>query len=123
MHPGREKQPAVGPLMFKTSSPPSILFFLPPSILQRKRAQAIKSTQIVKHLLGQFTAAKSILSPPEQQYEDIFWAGATGTYQEIRGDNGWMEFLGAANAQSGGLQRDGERRGGIGGRDVRRRRV
>lgn len=26
-----------------------------------------------------FRAAKSILSPPEQQYEDILWSGATGT--------------------------------------------
>lgn len=62
---------------------------------------------MVKHLLGHFTAAKSVLSPPEQQYEDILWAGATGTYKEIRGDNGWMEDLGAANAQSGGPHGDG----------------
>lgn len=77
----------------------------------------------MKHLLGHFTAAKSVLSPPEQQYEDIFWAGVTGTYQEIRGDNGWMEVLGAANAQSGRLHKDGERRGGTGGREGGRRRV
>lgn len=55
---------------------------------------------MVKHLLGHFSAAKSVLSPLEQQYEDIFWAGATGTYKKIRGDNGWMEDFGAANAQS-----------------------
>lgn len=79
---------------------------------------------MVKHLLGHFTAAKSVLSPPEQQYEDILWAGATGTYKEIRGDNGWMEDLGAANAQSGGPHGDGGGgSGGTGGREGGRRRV
>lgn len=62
----------------------------------------------MKHLLGHFSAAKSVLSPPEQQYEGIFWAGVTGTYQEIRGDNGWMKVLGAANAQSGGCTEMGK---------------
>lgn len=70
MHPGREKQPAVGHLMFKTSSPPSIhpcsapsiLFFFPPSTPQRKKAQAIKSAQMVKHLLGAFQCGQERLN-------------------------------------------------------------
>ncbi len=60
------------PSNVKTSSPPSILFFLPPSIPQRKKAKAIKSAQMVKHLLGHFTVAKSVLSLAEQRYKDIF---------------------------------------------------
>lgn len=67
--------------------------------------------------------AKSVLSPLEQQYEDIFWAGEKGTYKEIRGDNGWMEDLEAANAQSGGPHGVGGRKGGRGEREGGRRRV
>lgn len=61
MHPGREKQTAVGLLLFKTTSPPSIhplslpcYPILPPATPQRKKVQAIKSAQMLKHLLGAF---------------------------------------------------------------------
>lgn len=69
MHPGREKQPAVGLLMFKTSSPSihpcslaSSLFFVSPSTPLRKKVQAIKSAQMVKHLLGAFQCGKERLN-------------------------------------------------------------
>lgn len=69
---------------------------------------------MVKHLLGHFSVAKSVLSPPEQQYEDIFWAGAKGTYKEIRGDNGSMEDLEVRTEM--GVGREGEKEGGGGSR-------
>lgn len=43
------------------------------------------------------------LSPPQPQYKDIFQPGVTGPYQKIRGDNGWVEVLEAANRGSVGL--------------------
>lgn len=83
MHSGREKQPAVGLLMLKTSFLPFIRLcfplFPPLASPQRKKAKAIKSAQLAKHLLGVFGYSWERLNSWATMWGCFLVRGATGT--------------------------------------------